>query len=170
MNLFKGFSRSWRLHPLLVFLLLGWAAAAHARDMSARLGVGFVDEFSNSSGTRTVPAISLKYGLSKDLAVSGILGFNTAVPTAATIGGKVFRNLFFEQNLNFYTALGFAYVKGTNSGVELLGLLGAEFFIPGIESLGFSFETGVSANNATGSFALKTVGFTFLHAGMHFYF
>jgi hypothetical protein len=53
---------------------------------------------------------------------------------------------------------------------QFIGGVGTEFFIPGLESLGFSMETGGSFDNATGSFALKTLGVSFLNAGMHFYF
>lgn len=154
----------------LVFTLLLLSFSAHAKDLSGRLGVGFTNEFANSTWQRPVPAISAKYGASKDLHVLGAVGFNTADPAAFTLGGKIFKNIFYETNLNFYAAAGLAYLKLQDSGIEALGLLGAEFFIPGLDSLGFLFEGGVSATNITGEFALKTVGFTFLQAGMHFYF
>ena len=100
----------------------------------------------------------------------GAFGVNTLSPAAITLGGKVFKNIFYETNLNFFACLGFAYLKDTQSGIELLGTLGAEFFIPGIDSLGLLFEFGGSASNVSGSFVVKTVGYTFINAGMHFYF
>lgn len=162
-----------RLFKLFVALfvsscLIGWVGTAFAKDLSDRLGLGFSNEFTGA--TREVPAISVKYGLSKDLHVSAAMGFNTATPSDFVLGGKVYKNIFYETNLNFYMAGGLAYLKNNKSAVEILGLLGAEFFIPGIDSLGFLFETGISANNVEDNFALKTVGFTFLNAGMHFYF
>jgi hypothetical protein len=39
-----------------------------------------------------------------------------------------------------------------------------------LESLGFAMETGASLDNLSGSFALKTLGVSFLNAGIHFYF
>ena len=149
---------------------LSIATNAQAKDPSGRLGVGFTNDFSNSTSDRMVPAVSTKYGVSKDLHVLGALGFHTKSPTAFTLGGKIFKNIFYETNLNFFTSVGLAYLKEAKSGIEVLGVLGAEFFIPGIDSLGLLFEAGVSASNVTGSFVLKTVGNTFLHAGMHFYF
>jgi hypothetical protein len=146
------------------------AQSAGAKDLSGRLGVGFTNEFANSTWARPVPALSLKYGVTKDFHALFAVGFNTSSPSAATVGTKLFKNIFYEPNLNFYSALGAAYLKNGNSGFELLGLLGCEFFIPGIDSLGWLFEAGVSGSNITGSFALKTVGFTFINAGMHFYF
>ena len=164
MGLFKTIVVSW------IACSLCFLSGALAKDLSGRLGVGFNNEFSNSTSARQVPALSAKYGVSKDFHIEGDLGFNTLSPAAFTVGGKVFKNIFYETNLNFYTAVGLAYLKDTQSGVEVLGVLGAEFFIPGIDSLGFLFELGVSASNVTGSFALKTIGATFLQAGMHFYF
>ncbi|MBI3542375.1 MAG: hypothetical protein HY075_03760 [Deltaproteobacteria bacterium] len=143
---------------------------ASAKDLSGRLGIGFTNDFSNSTAARNVPAVSVKYGASKDLHVLGALGFNTLDPASFTLGGKIFKNIFYETNLNFYSSVGLAYLKDAKSGIEILGVLGCEFFIPGIDSLGLLFETGVSASNVTGSFAIKTVGYTFINAGMHFYF
>lgn len=175
MKLFKLFVEHRRL--LNGGILSGFIAVlflinsnAHAKDLSGRLGFGFTNDFSNSSSDRMVPAVSTKYGLSKDFHLLGALGFDTKSPSAFTLGGKIFKNIFYETNLNFFTSVGLAYVKEAKSGVEVLGVLGAEFFIPGIDSLGLLFEAGVSASNVTGKFVLKTIGYTFLHAGMHFYF
>jgi hypothetical protein len=134
------------------------------------LGVGFNNEFSNSTSSRQIPALSAKYGLSKDFHVNGIFGFNTLSPAGFTLGAKIFKNIFYETYLNFYGAVGLAYLKNERSGIEMIGVLGAEFFIPGVDSLGFLFEFGASASNVTGTFGLKTLGATFLTAGMHFYF
>lgn len=167
MNVFKGFIVS-----ILAFLALVLvdSTSVHARNLSSRLGVGFVNQFSNSTTNRQVPAVSAKYGLSRDLQVSGFFGVNTNDPSGITLGAKGYKILFFENSLNFYLAGGAAYLKHGKPGLELLALFGAEFFIPGLDSLGLSFESGISLSNITGSFAVKTVGFTFLHAGMHFYF
>lgn len=145
-------------------------SVAEAKDLSGRLGVGFTNDFSNSTSDRLVPALSTKYGLSKDLHLLGAVGFHTQSPSAMTLGAKVYKNIFFETNLNFFMSAGLAYLKEAKSGIEVLGVLGCEFFIPGIDSLGLMFEAGVSASNVTGSFVLRTIGYTFLHAGMHFYF
>lgn len=154
----------------LVGLSFFYTPDTFAKDLSGRLGVGFLSEFSNTTADRNLPALSVKYGATKDIHLQGALGFNTFSPASFTLGGKVYKNIFYETNLNFYVAAGLAYLKATNSGVEALGLFGCEFFIPGLDSLGLLFDAGISANNVTGSFVLKTVGFTFINAGMHFYF
>src|SRR5438552_4083596 len=99
----------------MVFVLSG---SASAKDLSGRLGIGFTNEFSNSTVTREVPALSAKYGASKDLHVQGALGFHTAIRPAVTLAGKVYKNIFYETNLNFYAAVGLAYLKADQSGVE----------------------------------------------------
>lgn len=175
MRLFKPFmgrrkGLSGGIFSAFVAAVLLTAAPAEAKDLTGRLGIGFTNDFSNSTSNRLVPAISTKYGLSKDLHLLGAVGFNTQSPAAYTLGGKVFKNIFYETNLNFFMMAGLAYLKDVKSGVEILGALGAEFFIPGVDSLGLIFEAGASASNVTGSFVLKTIGYTFLHAGMHFYF
>lgn len=160
--------RLFKLFVLITTILTLAAPIASAKDLTDRLGVGYNAEFSTSG--RTVPALSAKYGLSKDLHLAGAVGFNTQTPSQFVMGAKLFKNIFYETNLNFYLAGGAAYIKDTKSAVEFLGVLGAEFFLPGLDSLGLLFEAGISANNVGGSFGIKTVGFSFLQAGMHFYF
>lgn len=147
-------------------------SAAHARDLQGRLGLGYNSQFVNSVVASPVPGVSVKYGLSRDLAVEAIVGTKTSSPTNSVTGVKLFKNLFLETNLNFYMALGGAIVSANRaSGAEFLGVMGAEFFFPGLESLGFSFETGGSLHNLTGgSFSFRTLGVSFIDAGMHFYF
>lgn len=163
---------SWQSTVVGFFLLLFFlpCGSAFARDLEGRLGLGFNSEFANFSATNGVPAISLKYGLSRDTAVEGVVGIATGSPGNSVTGGKFFKNLFFETNLNFYFMAGAAILTGDhNKGSEFLGGFGCEFFIPGLESLGFSMETGGTFDNLSGSFVLKTLGVSFLNAGMHFY-
>lgn len=151
------------------FLLL--PSGSWARDLQGRLGLGFNSEFANYAYENRVPGVSLKYALTRDLAAEGIVGIATTNPGNMVTAIKFFKNLFFETNLNFYFMLGGGIISGNQrSGAEFLGGFGAEFFIPGIESLGLSMETGGTFDNLSGSFALKTLGVSFLNAGMHFYF
>ena len=109
--------------------------------------------------------------MTRDLAIEGIFGITTATPGNSVTAVKICKNLFFETNLNFYTMLGAGIVSGSNhTGTEFIGGFGAEFFIPGIESLGFAMETGASFGNLSGSFNFKPIGVSFLNAGIHFYF
>ena len=111
MRLFKPFMA-------IALVLLTTPVTAEAKDLSGRLGIGYTNDFSNSTSDRNVPALSLKYAATKDLHVLGALGFNTLSPTSFTLGGKIFKNIFYETNLNFYTSVGLAYLKANQSGVD----------------------------------------------------
>ncbi len=142
-----------------------------AKDMQGRLGLGYNSEFANASETHGVPGVSLKYGITRDLAIEGVVGVTTATPSNSVVGLKLFKNIFYETNLNFYFMLGGALLSANQKkGAEFLSGFGVEFFIPGIESLGFSVETGGSLNNLSGHYVFRTLGVSFLSAGIHFYF
>lgn len=156
---------------LILFVAMLSAPIALGRDLQGRLGIGYNAEFVNYTETNGVPAVSLKYGLTRDMALEAIVGVATTHPSNSVAGVKLFKNIFYETNLNFYGMLGGGILSGNgSSGSEFLAGFGAEFFIPGIESLGLSMETGASFDNLSGSFALRTLGVSFLNAGMHFYF
>ena len=151
--------------------VLSFGPASFARDLHGKFGLGYNSEFSNSTQTNGVPAVSLKYGMTRDIDLNLIFGINTGSPTNSVTALKFFKNIFFENNLNFYFLLAGGILSANSaSSFEFLSGFGAEFFIPGIESMGLLFETGVSFTNLTGSFALKTLGASFLNAGIHFYF
>ena len=58
----------------------------------------------------------------------------------------------------------------TESGFELGGFAGAEFFFTGLDSLGFSFEAGVGVSTLTSDVRFRTVADSPLRAGITFYF
>jgi hypothetical protein len=158
--------------PFLVLLGLATMHDANARDLQGRLGLGYNAQFANQRETNGgVPAISAKYAVTKDIAFEGVLGLATTKPGNSVVGLKFFKNLFFENNLNFYGMLAGALVTANNtSGIDLQGGFGSEFFIPGLESVGISFEVGGELTNLSGSMVFRTMGATFLAAGMRFYF
>ena len=160
----------------LLWVALCWVAisgplgvsASFARELEGRLGVGYNSEFGYPLG---IPGISAKYGLTREMAVEFVGGVATTSPASSVFGVKLFRNLFYENHLNFYFMGGGALLSVTgNSGTELLAGVGAEFFIPGVDSLGLAVETGLSFGNSSGTYAIKTLGVSFLNAGIHFYF
>ncbi len=163
--------RAAALSLLLGAIFLMLPASAHAKNLHARVGLGYNSQFANSSATNGVSAVSLKYGLTRDIAAAAVIGLGTQNPKNGVTAVKLFKNLFFENNLNFYFVVGGGIVSAAGvTGAEFLGGFGSEFFIPGLESLGFSFEVGASMDNLGGGFALKTFGASFLNAGIHFYF
>jgi hypothetical protein len=164
----RGGYRIARLTSLVICLITGLTLqSAQARELQGRLGVGYNSEFAQGA----VPSISLKYALARDLGTELVVGVDTASPTSTVAAVKFSKGLFFETNLNFNAFAGLGMVNAhSNSGVECLAGFGLEFFIPGIESVGFSTDTGVSLGTGSGSFALRTLGVSFLNAGIHFYF
>ncbi len=146
-------------------------SGAFARDLQGRLGLGYNAQFSNTQLAGGVPGLSAKYAFTRDIAGELVFGVATSTPSNSVFAAKFFKNLFLETNLNFYTMFGAGLVSGGgNKGTEFLAGFGAEFFIPGVESLGLSMELGGSFTNLSGSFILKTMGVSFLNAGMRFYF
>ena len=58
----------------------------------------------------------------------------------------------------------------TASGFDLAGVVGAEFFWPGLENLGVNFEAGVGVTSLSSEVRVRTIGDHPLRAGMFFYF
>jgi hypothetical protein len=162
-----------RIKGLIFFaLLVTLMPRAEARDLQGRLGLGFNAQFANQREVNgRVPAISAKYAVTKDIAFEGIIGLATTTPGNSVVAMKFFKTLFFENNLNFYPMLaGGLVTANATSGIDLQGGFGTEFFIPGLESVGFSFELGGELTNLSGSMVFRTMGASFLDAGMRFYF
>jgi hypothetical protein len=146
--------------------------SAEARDLQGRLGLGFNGQFPTQRGsTFQGKGIALKYGFTKDLAIEPIVAFATGVSTRNTFALKFYKNIFYETNLNFYFfGAGAAEKLSGASSFAIQGGFGSEFFIPGLESLAFSFEVGGEVSDAYGKTSLRTLGLTFLESGMRFYF
>lgn len=151
------------------------AACPHrteARDLHGRIGLGYNAQFSATSSQNGVSAVSFRYGLAPRLNLQAIAGFYSGSAGSSVVAAKIMPTLLSEPYINFYFLGGVGLVStGSKSGTEWIGGLGTEFFIPGIESVGFSFETGISIENLTSnSYVVKTFGLSFINAGMHFYF
>ncbi|MBT3584923.1 MAG: hypothetical protein HN509_08450 [Halobacteriovoraceae bacterium] len=154
---------------LFLLILSSVSNLSHATDRRGRLGVGLNNQLKND-----LPSISFKLQKSKSFAFGGLLGLSTDDSNGGFGAGlKVYRNLFDEPQLNFYTALMGALLKEKSAGVEQSGFqvdltLGSEFHFAGLTSLGFSFEFGVSFNKLD-DFVAETTGSHFVVAGIHFY-
>ncbi len=145
--------------------------SASARDLQGRLGLGYNAQFANQRSAGGVPGVGIKYAMTKDLALEGVIGVESGSNSQTTFGAKVFKNIFYENNLNFYSFFALGALKASGkTGYDLQGGFGVEFFIPGIDSVGASFEFGGEATNISGSTVIRTLGLTFLQSGMRFYF
>jgi hypothetical protein len=159
---------------MIFFLITSLSVSAEAKELLGRIGLGYNAQFANTSMVNGSPGISMKYGIAPRSAIEVIAGFYSGNNGSGVAAFKYMQTIHPESYANFYflTGAGYVYASGRN-GVEILGGLGSEFFIPGVDSVGISFEAGMSAetlSSSTGSFVLKTFGVSFLNAGMHYYF
>lgn len=147
------------------------SSAAAAKDMTHRLGVGFKNNTSAS-----VPSLAAVYWPNRDYAVTGGLGFDTRKSYNSLQANAGLRKMiYFENNLNFYVGGQFGFVSfenpvdGKDNGVELLAVMGTEFFFSGLENLGFTLEAGLGLSTA-GDTRFRTVADDPVRAGVVFYF
>lgn len=159
-----------RLRLMLVLLVM-MAGVAQAKDLSSRLGIGY----RNSLVTMDLPSVAAIYYPSPNIGVLGTLGVDTKdleSKFAATLGVR--RVIFTEDNMNFFGAGQVGMVNQEqgptkDSGFELAATVGGEFFLPGLDSLGINFETGMGITTVKKT-RFRTLGESFVTAGMFFYF
>lgn len=164
------------LFSVFCLSLMG-GGSAEAKDLSSRLGIGYTNQFSLD-----IPGIAVQYYPNKKLGLSTILGIDTK-KNASKFGlmVKMYRIIFTEDQMNFYTGAGGSLISreapkpGASSvmenrnGFELNAYVGGEFFLPGLSSLGFSFEAGVGIISTANQVRFKTFGDHPLKAGIIFY-
>jgi hypothetical protein len=164
----SGFSLSAAL--VLAAMVLS-SAPAQAKDLSNRLGIGYINQFASET-----PALAVQYYPGLDLGLSAALAVDTQRDNSSFgFMAKLYRIVFHEDNLNFYMGAGVGLVSqelpGQNeSGFELMGFAGSEFFFTGLENLGFRFETGVGVTSLSSGVRFRTFGDHPLRAGIIFYF
>jgi len=147
--------------------------SAMAMDLRSRLGIGASNQLANE-----LPAISFKLQRSKTFALGGLFGFNSDQNhTRYGAGVKFYRIIFDEPQMNFYLAGLFAtqnYLTSEDkmkSGYQVDGTLGSEFHFAGLESIGFSFEFGVSARevDSESGTSFQSLADQLIKAAVHFY-
>lgn len=156
---------------IIIFALLFTSFLAEAKELTNRLGVGYQNQFSID-----MPSVAARYYSNPDFGVSAALGIDTESDNSKFgLMAKVFRVIFKEPNLNFYLGAGAALVSEEVSGVadsgfELNGFAGVEFFIAGLDSLGFLFETGIGIASIDSGVRFRTFGDHPIRGGIMFYF
>lgn len=144
-----------------------------AKDLSQRLGVGFANQFGVS---KSMPSVAVRYYPNQQYGMQGAVGVDTEKDNNRFgASGKFIKIVFREDNMNFYIAAQGGLVSRqqdgtTNSGIDAAATFGGEFFLPGLESLGFCFEAGVGVTSVSSDMRFRTIGDTPLNAGMFFYF
>ena len=151
-------------------VLVLFAHAALAKDLTSRLGVGVKDNTGVS-----IPSMAAVYWVQPDMALTGGLGIDTAKNESKfTFNAGLRKVLFKEDNMHFYFGgqlglLNNEVAGDKQSGFELSGVFGSEFFLAGLDSLAFTFEGGLAMTSLK-EVRFRTVGDHILRAGMIFYF
>ena len=169
----KTICSTWRgvFVALSFALLLLIPNAGEAKSLAHRLGIGFKNQFSTS-----LPGLAVQYYPGAALGLSAVFAIDTLKDNSRFgMMAKVHRVIFEEDNLNFYMGAGAGILSQqnsgkTDSGFELMGFAGAEFFFAGLENLGFSFETGMGVTSVSSQVRFRTIGDSPLRAGIIFYF
>lgn len=157
-------------------ILLGLVVAlsfnlAHSKELTNRLGVGFSNQFSEA-----LPSATVRYYPSDKTGVSAALGVDTKDGNSRFgFMAKMYRILFKEDNMNFYIGAGasllsFEVDDSSDTGFGLSGFGGVEYFLPGLESVGISFEMGVGVVSVSSEVRFRTIADHPFKAGMVFYF
>lgn len=141
-----------------------------AKNMESRLGVGVRNAFAFE-----MPAIATIYYPNSNLGVIGALGVDT-VENDSKFGLQLGlrKRIFEEDQLNFFMGGSFSLLTletagKKESGYELAATVASEFFLSGLENLGFNVETGVAVSNLD-KVRFRTLGDSFLRGGIIFYF
>lgn len=153
---------------LAVVLML--SQSLWAKDLASRLGVGV-----KNNSSEDVPAVSVVYYPNQDFGITGGVGIDTKKDQSKfVVSGGVRKILFRENQLNFYFGgqLGVVNYEGggeKQNGFELNAVFGAEFFLTGLDSLGFSFEGGAGISSLK-DVRFRTIADSPVRAGITFYF
>ena len=158
-----------RLAFLIIFLI---STTTWSKELTNRLGVGYSEQFSEP-----LPSITLRYYPDAKLGLGAALGVDTKEDESKFgFMVRLYRIIFTEDNLNFYMGTGAGLIsveepgQDSNSGFELIGFCGAEFFLTGLENLGFSFEAGIGVTSIDSETRFRTIGDHPVRAGITFYF
>jgi len=153
---------------ILVALLM--TNSACAMSLLGRLGIGATNQVVTG-----ISALSVKLQRNRSTALSGIFGLNNSSDSSNyALGAKVYRLIYDEPQLNFYSALAaitFTYQDegDTVSGYQVDAGFGSEFSLQGLESIGFSFEFGLGVNKYNGGSNVQTYGHHIITSAVHFY-
>ena len=155
------------LRCLVVFSIFGLTSSAAAKDLRGHLGVGFNTTLPHAAG------LAVAYGLPTgdaaiEVGIEAIAALSIADGTrdVAFAGGRMTYALATEDNMNFYGAAGAGFVtEGDNQNIRLQPALGAQFFLFGLENLGFLAEWGLSIDLGESSSVSGGTG-----VGLYYYF
>ncbi|MEC8194512.1 MAG: hypothetical protein VX944_06250 [Myxococcota bacterium] len=156
--------------PLIALAALLTAPIAQAKDLRERTGVGFNAQFGH------LASLSVRYGLPTpspvmNIQVEGLFGLDTAASEEGgnvAYGARVLYGFLAEDNMNLFAGggLGGVNTAGENT-VRLQPAMGADFFLFGLENLGFTVEWGINMDIGKSSGVSTTAAAA---AGAHYWF
>lgn len=158
------------MNKLWIVLVLLIGSVANAKDLTNRLGIGV-----KNNAALSLPSLLMIYHPNPDYSFTSSLGIDTQKDYSKfVINGGVRRIIFREDNMNFYMGgnvgiVNYEVASEKESGFELNGIFGAEFFFAGLESLSFMFEGGIGILSLENT-RFRTIGESPLNAGIVFYF
>ncbi len=153
-----------------LLLVLAFANQAYAKNLNGRLGIGLSNQLKND-----IDSVDFKVQRSRVYAMGLILNAKMNDDDGGWGAGlKLYRIIFEEPQLTFYAAGLVAAINTKTSNVSTTGFqvdltVGSEFSFSGLESIGLSFETGLSINKPQDDMTFETVGNHIVLAGIHFY-
>jgi hypothetical protein len=147
---------------------------ASGKELASRLGVGYRNNYHFE-----LPSVAAFYYPNSDYGIIGAIGIDTEKDSAKTAFQVGIRRIIFkEENMNFFMGANAALLNReviensattSKSGFELQGVVGGEFFLSGLDSLGFNFEIGIAMSSVDKT-RFRTVGADPFHGGIVFYF
>lgn len=155
---------------IIIIALFTFSTSSFAMSLLGRLGIGTTNQVVTG-----IDALSIKLQRNRSTALSGLFGLNNSSDSSNyAIGAKVYRLIYDEPQLNFYSSLAaimFTYQNdgNTESGYQVDGSFGTEFSLQGLESIGFSFEFGIGLNKYNGGSNIQTYGHHIVTSAVHFY-
>ena len=147
------------MKPLLIGLtsLLAFGPKAEAKDLRGRFGLGFNQQFGH------VSALSVRYAIPTNshainIQLEGNFGLDTATAPALDpetdemlsgrsvfSGARLLYGFVAEDNMTLFGAAGVGILTGTeDTTVRLQPSMGADFFLFGLDNLGFTVEWGLN--------------------------
>ncbi len=155
---------------LIPLAALFFTPAVQAKDLRGRTGIGFNEQFGH------VSALSVRYGLPTpspvmNIQLEGMFGLDTSSEDEGgnvVYGARALYGFLAEDNLNLFAGAG---LGGVNTAAEntlrLQPAMGTDFFLFGLENLGFTIEWGLNLDIGPNSGVSTTAAAA---AGAHYWF
>jgi hypothetical protein len=171
-----------KMKPLLFLItaLLFCSPGAIAKDLRGRVGAGFNQQFGH------VSALSVRYAIpTRSPAINVHLEANFGLDTSTTerfdpeqgqmvsgrnvfSGGRLLYGVVAEDNMNLFIGGGVGLLTdGDSNTVRFQPSMGADFFLFGLDNLGFTVEWGLNLDTG-GTPGLETAAA--VGAGVHYWF